>query len=240
MRERDADDPNLWPAKYEVEIDGRVQTFVTWVEAARAAESKPGARVTAVYPDRRHRDLTMEARAKDALKVEKPAYLCPTCGRPTYFKSADGWRPFCSEQCAIKATTPHKAKDALQPIPELGDFPLAAEPLRGEAKDAFAKRPGAFIKGERVVVDGTRPGTVQHEFGGEDVGWVRVKLDDDTVVEVNVSRLKKAQAKDSLFDHPLLALGALLAILVHFAKPKETVGPQDYDLRTYKPKKREW
>src|SRR6266496_4592037 len=36
--------------------------------------------------------------------VEKPSYKCPVCGRPTYYKSAEGWRPFCSEACAKKGT----------------------------------------------------------------------------------------------------------------------------------------
>lgn len=45
-------------------------------------------------------------------------------------------------------------------------------------------------------------------------------------------------AKDGILSSPLLALAALLAIFSHFNQ--ETVGPQDYNLLTYKPKRKEW
>ena len=47
-----------------------------------------------------------------------------------------------------------------------------------------------------------------------------------------------AKAQDGILSSPFMALAALLAILNHFNK--ETVGPQDYDLTTYRPKKKEW
>ena len=48
----------------------------------------------------------------------------------------------------------------------------------------------------------------------------------------------RGKAKDGILSSPFMALAALLAILSHFNK--ETVGPQDYDLTTYRPKKKEW
>jgi hypothetical protein len=47
-----------------------------------------------------------------------------------------------------------------------------------------------------------------------------------------------AKAKDGLLSSPLLALAALLALISKFHE--ERVGPQDYDLLTYKPPKRNW
>ena len=47
-----------------------------------------------------------------------------------------------------------------------------------------------------------------------------------------------AKAQDGILSSPFMALAALLAILNHFNK--ETVGPQDYDLTTYRHKKKEW
>lgn len=44
------------------------------------------------------------------------------------------------------------------------------------------------------------------------------------------------KARDGIFSSPFMVLAALLAILSHFNK--ETVGPQDYDLTTYKPKRK--
>jgi hypothetical protein len=64
--------------------------------------------------------------------VNAPVGQCPVCGRPTYYKSSAEWRPYCSEACTVKATTPGKSKDALQPIPELSDFAPAAEPRCGK------------------------------------------------------------------------------------------------------------
>ena len=52
----------------------------------------------------------------------------------------------------------------------------------------------------------------------------------------NIQQYKKAH--DGILSSPFMALAALLAILSHFNK--ETVGPQDYDLRTYQPKRRIW
>ena len=43
-------------------------------------------------------------------------------------------------------------------------------------------------------------------------------------------------AKDGILSSPLLALAALLAILSHFNSDK--VGPDDYNLLTYKPKRK--
>ena len=43
-----------------------------------------------------------------AIAVKKPSYHCPVCGGPNYFKSADGWRPFCSEACAKEGIVPGK------------------------------------------------------------------------------------------------------------------------------------
>lgn len=42
-------------------------------------------------------------------KVEKPSHHCPKCGRPNYLKSAEGWRPFCSEQCAKSSVSPKQS-----------------------------------------------------------------------------------------------------------------------------------
>ena len=39
------------------------------------------------------------------IKVEKPEYKCPVCGKSTYFKSAEGYRPFCSAECAKKGAS---------------------------------------------------------------------------------------------------------------------------------------
>ena len=49
-------------------------------------------------------------------------------------------------------------------------------------------------------------------------------------------RAQFAKAQDGILSSPFMALAALLAILSHFNK--ETVGPQDYDLTTYKPKRK--
>ena len=48
----------------------------------------------------------------------------------------------------------------------------------------------------------------------------------------------RGKAQDGLLSSPFMALAALLAILSYFNK--ETVGPDDYNLLTYKPKKKEW
>ena len=37
-----------------------------------------------------------------------PAHHCPVCGGANYYKKSEGCRPFCSEECAIKAVTPKK------------------------------------------------------------------------------------------------------------------------------------
>jgi hypothetical protein len=49
----------------------------------------------------------------------------------------------------------------------------------------------------------------------------------------------RKHAKDGLLSSPLLGLAALLYLLGKFHEP-ERVGPQDYNLMTYRPKKREW
>lgn len=56
---------------------------------------------------------------------------------------------------------------------------------------AFAKKPGKFVKGDKVVVKG-KTCTVVHEFGGEDVGWLLVKFPNDTVIEVKAENVSKA------------------------------------------------
>lgn len=43
--------------------------------------------------------------AEADVQVIKPSYKCPLCKRPNYYKSADGYRPFCSQECAVKAVS---------------------------------------------------------------------------------------------------------------------------------------
>lgn len=48
----------------------------------------------------------------ESAQVEKPSHKCPSCGKSTYFESAKGWRPFCSQECAGKGTaTKESAKE---------------------------------------------------------------------------------------------------------------------------------
>jgi endogenous inhibitor of DNA gyrase (YacG/DUF329 family) len=47
----------------------------------------------------------------ESAKVEKPSYKCPICEKSTYFKSAEGYRPFCSEECAKKGTGTREASE---------------------------------------------------------------------------------------------------------------------------------
>ena len=120
------------------------------------------------------------------MRVEKPNYHCPVCGRPTYYKGCEEWKPFCSEVCAIKAATSGKAHDiALIPEADGAEF---IKPTDG-AREAFK-------------------------------GWAT----------------SRGKAQDGILSSPFMALAALLAILSYFNK--ETVGPQDYDLTTYKPKRK--
>ena len=49
----------------------------------------------------------------------------------------------------------------------------------------------------------------------------------------------KKPAKDSSLSTGLLA-ALIAAIVAHFYGPEERVGPQDYDLTRYRPKRREW
>jgi hypothetical protein len=56
-------------------------------------------------------DWTKASQAKtidvdEASEVKHPAYKCPACGKSNYFKSAEGYRPFCSSECAGKSTHP--------------------------------------------------------------------------------------------------------------------------------------
>ena len=46
-----------------------------------------------------------------AITVGKVNYHCPICEKPTYYKSADGWRPFCSRECAKKAIAQERSKE---------------------------------------------------------------------------------------------------------------------------------
>ncbi len=69
-------------------------------------------------------------------------------------------------------------------------------PSKTRVKDATSKRPGVWPKGTTVMVAGyNNPATVLHEFGGEDVGWVRCKTAEGRVIEVKAELLRKP-AKD--------------------------------------------
>ena len=49
----------------------------------------------------------------------------------------------------------------------------------------------------------------------------------------------QAKAKDGVLSTPLMGLAALIALLSYFGHTP-TVGPEDYDLARYRPKRRDW
>jgi hypothetical protein len=104
---------------------------------------------------------------------------------------------------------------------------------------SFAKRPTNFSKGEKVLVDGS-PAVVMHVFGGEDAGWVRVKMSDGSVREVNAElHIKKiTKAQDSLGVVALIA--SLLAWYQAYKADEEAARNQasGYNLENYRPKPR--
>jgi hypothetical protein len=70
-------------------------------------------------------------------------------------------------------------------------------------------------------------------------GWKhRFRYDAENCGALTV-RPAKTKAKDGLVSKPLLGLAALIALLAWFHKDA-TVGPGDYNLATYRPKKKEW
>jgi ABC-type uncharacterized transport system permease subunit len=57
-----------------------------------------------------------------------------------------------------------------------------------------------------------------------------------TLAQLLGGESSQAKAQDGILSSPFMALAALLAILSHFSDDK--VGPDDYNLLTYKPKRK--
>ena len=130
-----------------------------------------------------------------------------------------------------------KAEDALQPIPELGEYPLAAEPVRGKDAESIWGDEKQYVSGPNSAGEysaGGNVGTAHAARGGfksreEANKWL------DTMLP-KLRRAGKVHAKDGILSSPFMALAALLAILSHFNSDR--VSPSDYNLMTYKPKRK--
>ena len=154
------------------------------------------------------------------------------------------------------------ARDALQPIPALGEYPLAGEPRREKAEDSVtmeqieeagremvaAQRGGdkAQIQAARNAYRALRDQAEREE--NEHYVAVKKAMRNTGAEKEHQSMLRAMRhgpgAKDSgILDHPLAALAALLGILIAFRRgPSQGERNQEanYDLRQYRPKPKEW
>jgi hypothetical protein len=196
--------------------------------------------------------LAGEPRRGDDVEVKKPSYHCPVCGGPTYFKSAEGWRPFCSEVCAKKAVQPGKTKDhvTLKPVPVSGERELRYTARDSERAEREWARKYSMFREALLKLGYTQPNKFVAEFvhaslptinvRGGSGGGVRWESGGKrgTNLEALRRQLQQGEAKDSALSTGFLA--ALIAVLAWAYHRKETVGPQDYDLTRYQPQSREW
>jgi hypothetical protein len=86
---------------------------------------------------------------------------------------------------------------------------------------------------ERAKAEKARWRKEQHEFQGK-----KMQPDICRLCGLGRSTHKPAQAKDGILSTPLFGLAAILAVLTYFNR--ERVGPESYDLTTYRPERRQW
>ncbi len=121
----------------------------------------------------------------------------------------------------MKAVVP--VKDALQPVPVSGEFPLVTEPRRGKDVE---RGPDCRWCGQGPLI-----------WWNEK--WQHTTRQAQKECPHPLPFKDQMPAKDSSLSTGLLA-ALIAAIVAHFYGPDKTVGPQDYDLTRYRPKRREW